>query len=307
MRIEKNKIVFSSVLLIILLFIFGYALLIMENGNTDNESLEDTEVPKLEQQQKEYNTKLEAIDNIQEEQVQNAPSVYDDKLLDATGVYDPNFLDKDKQRIVDSIYNQGRINYSESSYRYSDPPKEPPLKAIPPIPQEKEVQEPVTAKELALEHQLFFASAPQSAPLSFSPQVPDVFVEVDGEQVVKANSRLRMRLLNKITLGTITIPKNTLVYGVISFQPNRTLIKIDNINRQPVKLRAFDLQDGLEGIYVENSFRGEVTNEVTGDLLNDINIAGVPQLSGIKKVFQRNNRNVKVAVTNKYKLILKAN
>ncbi|NKI27443.1 conjugative transposon protein TraM [Arenibacter sp. 6A1] len=307
MRIEKNKIVFSAVLLIILLFIFGYALLIMENGNTDNESLEDTEVPKLEQQQKEYNTKLEAVDNIKEVQLKNAPSIYDEKLLDATGVYDPNFLDKDKQRIVDSIYNQGRINYSENRYRNSVPTKERPIETIASTSQKNEVETPVSAKELALEHQLFFASAPVSDPFSFSPNIRDVYVEVDGNQVVKANSRLQMRLLQEIKLGIETFPRNTLVYGVVSFQPNRTLIKIDNIDHLPVKLRAFDLQDGLEGIYVVNSFRGEVTNEVAGDLLNDINIAGIPQVSGIKKVFQRNNRSVKVAVSNKYKLVLKAN
>src|SRR5690606_8842542 len=96
-----------------------------------------------------------------------------------------------------------------------------------------------------------------------------------------------------------------LIYGTVSFQPNRTLIKISNIDHLPVKLMAYDLQDGLAGIYVENSFRGEVTNEVVGDLVDQINIAGVPQVSGIKKVFQRNNRSVKVAVANNYKLILK--
>ncbi|MGB5609432.1 conjugative transposon protein TraM, partial [Eudoraea sp.] len=41
------------------------------------------------------------------------------------------------------------------------------------------------------------------------------------------------------------------------------------------------------------------------DVIEDINIPGVPQISGVKKVFQRNNRNVKVTVNNNYKLILK--
>ena len=65
------------------------------------------------------------------------------------------------------------------------------------------------------------------------------------------------------------------------------------------------MQDGSEGIYIENSFRAEARQEVLGDIVDDINIAGVPQVSGIKKIFQRNNRNVKATISNNYKLILK--
>ncbi|WP_449405326.1 conjugative transposon protein TraM [Maribacter ulvicola] len=49
----------------------------------------------------------------------------------------------------------------------------------------------------------------------------------------------------------------------------------------------------------------EARQEVVGDIVDDINIVGVPQVSGIKKIFQRNNRTVKVTVTDSYQLILK--
>ena len=84
------------------------------------------------------------------------------------------------------------------------------------------------------------------------------------------------------------------------------MIHITNINHQEVSLKAFDLQDGNEGIYVENSFQAEASQEVLGDMVDDINIAGVPQVSGVKRIFQRNNRNVKVTITDNYKLILKS-
>jgi len=308
MKIEKNKIVFGSVVLIIVLFIVGYSNMVIGNGDNLDEQLEQTEVPELEQQQQEYSTKLEALDNIQEERVKIAPSVYDEKFLDSSGVYDPNFMDKEKQRMVDSIYSYGRIDYTQSRYRNTDPQNERPIETTVTIQDsiESEAPEHISSKELALEHQLFFASDPRTIPISFSPNLQNVHVEVDGNQVVKANSRLQLRLLQEIKLGLKTIPRNTLIYGVVSFQPNRTLIHIDNIDHIPVKLKAFDLQDGLEGIYVENSFRGEVASEVVDDVLDDINITGVPQVSGIKKVFRRNNRNTKVTVVNNYKLILKA-
>ena len=115
-----------------------------------------------------------------------------------------------------------------------------------------------------------------------------------------------MRLAKAATINNQRIEKNTLVYGFISFQPNRALIEIENIEHRPTKLKAFDLQDGSEGIYVENSFRAEATNEVLDDIIEDINIPSVPQVSGISKVFRRNNRSVKVTVLNNYKLILKS-
>ena len=115
-----------------------------------------------------------------------------------------------------------------------------------------------------------------------------------------------MRLVENAVINGKAVQKNALVYGFISFKPNRALIEIENIQHQPVKLKAFDLQDGSEGIYVENSFRSDATREVIGDVVEDINVAGVPQVSGIKDIFQRNNKNIKVTITNNYKLILKA-
>jgi hypothetical protein len=114
-----------------------------------------------------------------------------------------------------------------------------------------------------------------------------------------------MQLTKDAIIDGILIPKNTPIYGFVSFKPNRTMINIETINHVPVKLKAFDLQDGSEGIYTENSFQSEARQEVVGDMVDDINIAGVPQVNGIKKIFQRNNRTIKVTVTDNYLLILK--
>ncbi len=84
------------------------------------------------------------------------------------------------------------------------------------------------------------------------------------------------------------------------------MVYILNFDKGAVGLKAYDLQDGREGIYVENSFRADVSRELIDDIIQDIDIPGVPQVGGIKKVFQRNNRNIKVTITNNYKLILKS-
>ncbi|GAA3657364.1 hypothetical protein GCM10022397_46820 [Flavivirga jejuensis] len=281
-------------------------------GEDDESMIENnqTAIPELEGGQKEYESKLEALDDLKEVRETNAPSIYDERLLDAAGVYDPDLLDKEKMRIVDSIYSQGRINYTDRDYRKSEiktvvQPKIIQKNTIDAI---EENETSITAKERSLEHQLFFASKPlQNESLNTQNTDAFIYVRVDGTQTVKINYRLQMRLTKEAYINNILVPKNTLIYGFISFKPNRTLITIENINHQPVKLKAFDLQDGSDGIYVENSFRAEATNEVVGDMVDDINITGVPQISGVRKIFQRNHRNVKVTITDNYKLILKAN
>lgn len=310
MKIEKNKIVFGSVLLVVIIFIIGYSIMIFGSDEEENSSLRHTLIPELEQEQEDFKSKLDAVNALKEVRETNIPSIYDERFLDSMGYYDPDLRNKRKEQIVDSIYRQSRITYSESNYSNlpGNVEKENPRT---PETEKKTFSEPliapVSVKELGLEHQLFYSSNPvQSTETSTAGKVNQILVEVDGEQVVRAGYRLKMRILEDAVVNNVPIAKNTPVYGFISFQPNRALIEIENINHQQVRLKAYDLQDGSEGIYVENSIRADASREVIDDIIQDIDIPGVPQVGGIKKVFQRNNRNIKVTVINNYKLILKA-
>ena len=156
MKIEKNKIVFAVVILCIVLLIGGYTMTLL--GEDEEPPIENNQipVPKLKDQQKTYESKLEALDDLKEVRQTNAPSIYDERLLDSTGIYDPDLLDKQKMRIVDSIYNEGRISYSDRSFN------EPKIKIQPRIPKKDSIPkvDVITSKALGLEHQLFFASNP---------------------------------------------------------------------------------------------------------------------------------------------------
>ena len=313
MKIEKNKIVFASVILCVVFFIGSYAVILMDGNETPEIENNQIPIPELEDNQKSYNSKLDAINDLKEVRQSNAPSIYDERLLDSTGVYDPDLLEKEKMHIVDSIYNDIRfINAIDDEGDYylekesivetmSSENKEKRLDVI----LEKEDQ--IESQELALNHQLFFASNPLQ--LEKQPGLKTdnrIYVSVNGTQTVKTHYRLQMRLLQDAFINNILVPKNSLIYGFISFQPNRAMIEIEHVNHYPVKLKAYDLQDGSEGIYVENSFRAEASREVIDDVIQDVNITGVPQVSGIKKIFQKNNRTIKVTIVNNYKLILKA-
>lgn len=306
MQIEKNKIVFGSVLVIILIFLISYSILIMGDDESESRNLKQTLVPELEQEQKEYDSKLDAINDLKKVRETNAPSIYDEKFIDSLGFYNPGLVENKKERIIDSIYNASRINYSDRTYENIGQriPIPKVIKEIDSSDIKREIQ--IEAKEMGLEHQLFFASSPLTNDASnLGNTDSEIFVTVDGSQIVKTNTRLRMRLMKSATINNKLIPKNTLLFGFISFQPNRALIKIENVNHHPTNLKAYDLSDGSEGIYVENSFREEATNEVLDDIIQDINIPSIPQVNEITKVFRRNNRTVKVTVLNNYKLILK--
>ena len=306
MKLEKNKIVFVAVLALIFTFIISYSLLVMGEDDDKNQKLHQTLIPNLDENQKEYDSKLEALNDLKEVRENNAPSIYDEKLIDSLGFFDPNYLEKEKQRIVDSIYAAGKIQYSEKKYQNFGKKKVARKQKQHIDSAEIKRDQKIQAKEISLEHQLFFAAAPKPTVTSMAANTDkSIPVVVDGNQIVKVNSRLRMRLSRATIINGKRMPKNTYVFGFISFQPNRVLIEIENINHHPTKLKAFDLQDGSEGIYIENNFRAEASNEVLDDMITDINIPTVPQISGIKKIFQRNNRNVKVTVLNNYKLILK--
>ncbi|WP_430905584.1 conjugative transposon protein TraM [Maribacter sp. 2-571] len=308
MKIEKNKIVFTAVLAVILIFLVSYSLMVMDDDDGKNDNIQQTLVPDLDENQKEYDSKLDAINDLKEVRETNAPSIYDEKLIDSLGRYDPDLPEKEKRRIVDSIYASGRIKYSEKNYKNLGAKKDSLPKAVEIDSADLKRKQQIHAKELGLEHQLFFAAASRpNHKLVYGNTDATIHVVVDGNQVVKVNTRLRMRLTKAAIINSKLMPKNTLVFGFITFQPNRALIEIENIQHHPTNLRAFDLQDGSEGIYVENSFRAEATNEVLDDIISDINIPSVPQVGGITKVLKRNNRNVKVTVLNNYKLILKPN
>ena len=156
---------------------------------------------------------------------------------------------------------------------------------------------------MALEQQLFFASNP--LPKKVDDSTPTLNVIVDRKEVLRVNDRIEMRTQHDVTIEGYFIPRNTQLFGIVSFKPNRVLLEIENIKNIPFAFKAYDYRDNLEGIYIKNSFREELRQQVLGDVIDDINVPGIPQVSGVKKIFQRSNRQVKVTVNNNYVLTLK--
>ena len=308
MKLDKKKIVFGIVIGLVSIFMVVYSMVFLTDGDDNGKQLAQPLVPQLEEAQKEYSSKLEAINDLKEVKTTNAPSIYDEKFLDSTGLFDPDLIDKEKAQIVDSIYRLGRIDYTQGTYRKSLVENQVKVH----VPKRKSNQENVpepkggtkrTLPEMALDHQLFFASDPQYDVQDGNGLV--VSAMVHRTQTVRANDRLEFRTLEELVIQGDTIPRNTVVFGIVGFQPNRVLLDIANIDHIPVKVKAYDYQDGLEGLYIQNSFRAELSRELMDDVVDDINVPGVPQVKGLKNIFKRSNRKVRATVNKNYKILLK--
>lgn len=304
MKLDKKKIVFGIVIGLVIVFMVVYSMVFLTDGDDHGAQLNQPLVPQLEEAQKEYSSKLEAINDLKEVKTTNAPSIYDEKFLDSTGLFDPNLIDKEKAYIVDSIYRLGRIDYAQGTYRKRanenkvkvNVPKEETNQET--VPKPKEATKP-TLQEMALEQQLFFASKPL---LDNSIVIPAI---VERTQTIRANDRLELRTLKEVVIGDRVIPKNTVVFGMVAFQPNRIVLEIENIDHVPIKLKAYDYRDGLEGLYIRNTFRAEASKEMVDGAIDDINVPGIPQVKGLKNIFKRSNRKVKATVSKNYKILLK--
>lgn len=308
MKLDKKKIVFGIVVGLVIVFMVVYSMIFLTNGDDNGTQLDQPLVPQLEEVQKEYSSKLEAINDLKEVKTTNAPSIYDEKFLDSTGLFDPNLIDKEKAHIVDSIYRLGRIDYTQGTYRkpaeenevkFSPPKKKPKQETVP---KPKEATKP-TLQEMALVQQLFFASNPMPDNSNGDNRVIPAIVE--KTQTIRANDRLEFRTLKEVVINGRAIPKNTVVFGIVAFQPNRVVLNIKNIDHIPIKLKAYDYRDGLEGLYIRNTFRAEASKEMVDGVIDDINVPGVPPIRGLKNIFKRSNRKVRATVNKSYKILLK--
>ena len=76
MKIDKKKLAFSAVLVIVLLFMFGYYQLVLGDTGDNANELQQTTVPKLKEEQRTFTSKKEAVDALEEKKERNAPSLW---------------------------------------------------------------------------------------------------------------------------------------------------------------------------------------------------------------------------------------
>lgn len=296
MRINKRKAVFVGCIVVILVFMGLYWFSVMEDSGTQTPDLEETEVPQLENEPPQFKSRRQAIDKLREKKASVPPSMYDETLLDSSGTYDPYLREKEKKKLMDSILAFGKEQYDFI-------PKAMERDSVPAPVEIDSVNNVVDIGFIpGRGHDMFFLSN------SINPgRIEEVQIraEINQDQVIRKDQRVELRVIKSYHNRNYVLQRNTILYGQCSFKTNRLLLTVFPIGNLSQKLEAYDISDGQKGIYIENSFRSRATTEVLDDVIQDINVTGVPQVRGIKSLFQRDNRNVKVKVLHKYQLILK--
>lgn len=210
-------------------------------------------------------------------------------------------MEYEKHRIIDSVYQSKRF-VDVPQLQIEETPVSKDSEPVKEKEKTEELKKPISTQELALNHQLFFASKP-----ILSKDVGDMklLAYVDGDQTLREGHRLAMRLEADVEINGRTFARGTRVYGFVKIRPNRVTVEIDRVDNFHMKLQVHDLQDGQAGIYVENHLKGEIVQTSMDETLGGVNFPGLPQLGGIKRIFQRDRRAIKVEVSNKYQIMLK--
>lgn len=138
--------------------------------------------------------------------------------------------------------------------------------------------------------------------------VTDKIIEavIHNDQEVTNKGRVTLRLKKQARIKGKLYAANTKFYGSVRFLENRVLLSISNIMSNPVNLKAYDKQDGNEGIFLENqNMFSEASKESTESIIDNQNIQGINVGNALKRVFRKRSQVPKVTLLNNYELLLK--
>lgn len=130
---------------------------------------------------------------------------------------------------------------------------------------------------------------------------------IDEELVGYAGSRVRIRLLEPVVVGSELLPKGACLYALISgFGAQRVLLQVSSVMHDdqlmPVNLAIYDL-DGMKGLYVPQSAFREFSRELGSNSIQGMNISASSEdeqsqflMSGVQKAFQSTSQAVSKAI-----------
>lgn len=101
----------------------------------------------------------------------------------------------------------------------------------------------------------------------------EVKAAIYKDQLILPGERVTMILKEESTIMGSTFPKNTLLFGMASLNKSRVVLEVSNINHVRVGLQAYDVDDGMRGLYsaqaakLWNRYEGEMKSELGEDVL----------------------------------------
>ncbi|MBT2561290.1 conjugative transposon protein TraM [Pedobacter sp. ISL-68] len=141
---------------------------------------------------------------------------------------------------------------------------------------------------------------------------------VHENQTLVNGSTVKLRLLDTIHVKGTLVPKDNFVYGTVSLDGERLIIKITSLRYKkslfPVQLSVFDI-DGMDGIYIPGAIARDVAKQSTEQTIQGIGLNTFDQSLGAqaagagieaaKTLFSKKIKLIKVMVKAGYKVLLR--
>lgn len=106
-------------------------------------------------------------------------------------------------------------------------------------------------------------------------EVGTIRAMIYSDQDVVSAGRVKLRLMDPVTVRGIKIPANTIIYGTGSFSAERVNVKITAIQYEnhilPVSMNVYDM-DGMAGVYVPNIVGLTEMRQAAGQSTSGVNI-----------------------------------
>lgn len=143
---------------------------------------------------------------------------------------------------------------------------------------------------------------------------PDIRALVHGDyRNIKTGAIVKFRIIDEFTIDGVYIPKNTFLYGQLSFSSSRAMIKIENIQYKnmiiPFNASIYD-QDGFEGLYTPDNIIDEAKRDVANDVISSTNLnisGGIPFLSSATNAVTSAIKSISQAAVKEKKLNISSN
>lgn len=152
----------------------------------------------------------------------------------------------------------------------------------------------------------------------------DIRAVVHGEHKnLTTNSKVKLRLIDPMTIDGVTIPASRCIYAKVSFSEGRIQLSIDNVNFEnqilPFKGDIYD-EDGSRGLQVPDNAISDAGKETADGSLSSANtnipsgksrfgVAGISLIQnavdGAKNAVSRQNRAIKVNISANYKVTIR--
>ena len=201
MKIDKKKVVFGSIVTIVLIFIVSYTMLVLMKDDTPN-LLKQTELPELKEVQETYESKLEALNDIEEERERTIPKMYSEALLDSLGIYETDLQEEQRVQIIDSFYRYASASDFENPFLEDTVVPNGLATPGPILLAEK------TTTDFLPAHEAFFlaGSGALKNSASITKKLPEILAAINGDQTVRTKDRLELILREPAWIGGVFFP-----------------------------------------------------------------------------------------------------